>query len=271
MATGAEYAFPALGFALVYRTAKFFNLTAGSGAMTGGYIMFYLFRNLRLSLMVSMAGSVLFSAILGYALWEVLFSSLRKKKSLPLNMLLASLGILITTEAAIALAFSHDYQVIQVPGHYTIQIENLNISYLRITPLLFNALLVPLLFIALRRTRLGKSVRAVSDNEDLAAIAGIDPDATAKYAFVLGTALSALGGIFLALDAGVSPTVGLSIGLKSITATIIGGGTLLGTATASYFLGVLEHATGWIVRGEWSDIVTFMTLILFLFIKARQP
>lgn len=118
------------------------------------------------------------------------------------------------------------------------------------------------------KTNFGKKIRAISDDEEVARICGIDAEKIIGGAFFLSGALAGLAGILLGIDIGIQPTMGLLIVLEAATAAIIGGiGNVRGGILGAFILGFAENFGVLYVSGEWKGSIAFSLLALVLIFR----
>ncbi|MCX6715691.1 MAG: branched-chain amino acid ABC transporter permease, partial [Candidatus Taylorbacteria bacterium] len=119
-------------------------------------------------------------------------------------------------------------------------------------------------------TMFGKAVKAVGDDEEVAKIVGINTPRIIGWVFGIGSAIAGLAGILVGFDTGIEPTMGLSLLLKGVIASIIGGiGNVYGGVLGAFLLGFIENFGIWKISGEWKDAIAFAVLILFLLFRPQ--
>ena len=181
-------------------------------------------------------------------------------------LLLASLGIFTVIQNIISLIFGDDTKTLRSG---VIQ-EGINVFEARITPIQILIILVSLvLFIItaliLTKTRMGKAVRAVANDPELAQIAGIDTDRVILYTFAIGSGLAAVAAILISFDIDMVPTMGFNALMMGVVAVIIGGmGSIPGAALGGLLLGLAQHLGVWQISSKWQDAIAFVILLFFL-------
>ena len=121
-----------------------------------------------------------------------------------------------------------------------------------------------------RYTLFGKAIKAVGDDEEVSKIVGINTVKVIGWVFFIGSAIAGLAGILVGFDTGIEPTMGLSLLLKGVIASIIGGiGNVYGGVLGAFLLGFIENFGIWQISGEWKDAIAFGVLILFLLFRPQ--
>lgn len=269
---GAIYTLVALGFNLSFGAARFFNLAHGTVAVAGGYVVLFLMKWLQVDPVLSVISGVVSAGFIGYGLFQLVYAPLREHKASNLVLLVASLGAFIALQAILAMLFSSQFQTLYqgslVPTTYAIlggvitQVQLLTLG---------SAFLITLgLALVLNMTVFGKAVRAVSDDEEVAKIVGINTRKIIGRVFFMASAIAGLGGILIGFDTGLEPTTGLPLLLKGVIASIIGGiGNVYGGVLGAFLLGFVENFGIWKISGEWKDAIAFTLLIIFLIFRPQ--
>jgi branched-chain amino acid transport system permease protein len=268
---GAIYSMVAIGFNLIYGTAKFFDLGYGVLTAVGGYAVFFLSKTLGLDIYLSVVIGVLFSGLVGYAVEKLVYQKLRKKKASNIAYLVAALGVMTALQAIIAIIFSSQFQTFSDKiNSSTFEIMGGVITNVQATILVLSIAIMFGLVILLKFTRFGKAIKAVSDDEEVAKIVGIDTNKIIGRVFFIGSAIAGLAGIMVGFDTGIEPTMGFSLLLKGVIASIIGGiGSIYGAVLGGFFLGFVENFGIWKISGEWKDAIAFAVLIIFLLFRPK--
>lgn len=269
---GAIYTLVALGFNLIYGATKFFNLAHGIMAAIGGYAVFYFTKTLGLDVYVAIVLGVALAGLVGFGLDKLIYLPLRRRKASNMVLLVASLGAMIALQAIIAILFSSQFKTLSqdVTTQKLFTILGGVITLTQLVILLFAALVMAGLVALLYKTQFGKAVRAISDDEEVARIIGINTNKIIGYVFFVGSAIAGLTGILVGFDVGIEPTMGLSLLLKGVIASIVGGvGNIYGGVLGAFFLGFVENFGIWKISGEWKDAIAFALLITFLIFRPR--
>lgn len=131
-----------------------------------------------------------------------------------------------------------------------------------------SGLLSVVLLLFIQRTKLGKAMRAVSDDPIAASVVGIYPEKIIVASFAIGSALAGAAGILISLETNIEPTMGMNAILKGIIASIIGGiGSIPGAILGGLFLGIAENLGIWKIQAGWKDCIAFAILIVFLLFR----
>lgn len=271
---GSVYALVTLGFNLIYGATKFFNLAHGVIAAIGGYAVFYFGKILGLDIYLSIAIGILLAGLIGYSLDKLVYLPLRKRKASNMVMLVASLGVLTVLQAVIAILFTSQFQVLykNVADHRIYEIFGGSITQTQVVILILVIFIFITLVLLSKYTMFGKAIRAISNDEEVAKIVGINTNKIIGRIFFIGSAIAGLTGILVGFDTGIEPTMGLSLLLKGVIATIIGGiGNIYGGVLGAFLLAFVENFGIWKISGEWKDAICFCCFdIVFTFQTARN-
>lgn len=283
---GGIYALVALGFNLIYGATKFFNLTHSAVAAIGGYVVYYLTKKLPdtvpgagtffngsvFGTVVACAIGVIVAALVGFLLDRFLFRQLRARKASRMVFLVASLGAFTCLQAFLAILFTSQFQTLG-SGAGDIVTYNIGGGIITQVQAIVIASVVLIMFalgIFLKKSLFGKSVEAISDDEQVAKVVGINTEKIIAIVFVIGSAISGLAGVLVGYDTGLEPTMGMNLLLKGVIASIIGGiGNVYGGVLGAFLLGFVENFGIWKISGEWKDAIAFGLLIVFLLVRPQ--
>ena len=261
----------AIGISFIYKSTRFFHFAHGAIYTAGAYLTF-LFNNwLYLPLSYSIALAIILSAILGCMMEVCLFRPLRHKNASPLILILASLGMYIVLQNAISLVFSDATKTIQSG----VVEEGINIFGARITPIQIVIICVSISLIVivalfLRWSKMGKAMRAVANDGELANISGINSDRVILWAFSIGSGLAGIAGILISFDLDMTPTMGMNALLIGVVVVIIGGvGSIPGVVLGALLLTLAQQVGVWYLSSQWQDAIAFIVLFMFLLYRPQ--
>jgi len=267
---GSVYMMIALGFNLIFSTVKFFDLGYGALMAVGGYSVFYFSNILGLNIWLAIFVGVIMAGFIGFLADRLVYRQLRKRKSSSMVFLLASLGVLTAIQAIIAILFSSQFQILgqNIVSEKVFQIYGAAVTGTQIIIFVIGIIIMLVLGITLKITKLGKAIRAVSDDEEVSKIVGIDSNKIISIVFFIGSMIAGLAGILVGFDTGIQPNMGFSLLLKGVIASIIGGvGNIYGAVLGAFLLGFVENFGIWKISGEWKDAISFSLLIIFLLFR----
>lgn len=269
---GAIYSMVALGFNLIYGTAKFFDLGYGALTAVGGYAVFFFYKILGLNLYLSVLLGMAISTIIGYLIFRFIYAPLRERKSSSMVLLVAALGAFTALQAIIAILFTSQFQTLSrsAGNERVFDLFGGVITGVQLIILITGLVIMFVMALVLKHTMFGKAVKAVSDDEEVSKIVGINTRVIIGKVFIIGSAIAGLAGILVGFDTGIEPTMGLSLLLKGVIASIIGGiGNIYGGVLGAFFLGFIENFGIWKISGEWKDAIAFGVLIIFLLFRPQ--
>jgi len=268
---GSVYTLVAVGFAVIYRTVRFFHFAHGVVFTAGAYFTYFFKAWLGWPVTIAVPAAIGLCAVLGVLIEVSVYRPLRHKGSSALILLLASLGIYIVLQNMISMVFGDDTKTIRSG----IVKEGINILGARITPVQITIIIVSLLlvvscFLFLKYTKTGRSMRAVANNPELADVTGINSDRVIFWTFALGSALAGIAGILVALDVDMTPTMGMNALMMGVAAVIIGGvESIPGVALGALLLGMAQHLGVWKISSQWQDAIAFVILLIFLLFRPQ--
>lgn len=265
---GAIYALIVIGFNLIYGATKFFNISYGAMAAVGGYAVFYIIKKSGLPVIPCVIAGIVIAGIAGYLLDKLIYEPLRKKRASNLALLVASLGAFTAIQAIIAILFSSQFQSLSMASQKTFNIAGGIITRTQVIILFFAVIITLAIALLLKFTLFGKEVKAISDDEEVSKIVGINTNKIISYVFFIGSAIMGFAGILIGFDIGLEPTMGMRLLLKGVIAAIIGGvGNIYGGIMGAFLLGFVENFGIWKISGEWKDAISFVLLIVFLLFR----
>ena len=269
---GAIYALVALGFNLLYKTTKFFNLAHGAIITIGGYGTFAALKIFETNTYVAIAFGILAAGVVGFLCEKLVFKNMRKNNASSSVMLVASLGLLTLLQAILTVIFGASFQTLysEITATKPLEVFGGFITHIQLSIIVLAITLLVLLATFLKYSKLGKAIQAISDDEETAKIIGINTDTVIAKVFIIASVIAGVSGIAVGFDSGIEPAMGMSLLLKGVVAAVIGGiGNVYGGVIGAFLLGLLENFGIWAISGQWKDLISFGILIVFLIFRPQ--
>ena len=265
--TGSVYALVALGYSMVYGIILLLNFAHGDIIMVGAYTAFYAMTAFHLHPIISVVLAVVTSTLLGVVIEKVAYTPLRSAPRL--SLLITAIGISFLLENGAQLLFGADTKSMDtlVPGNASF--GSVTISYTAILTIIVAVIAMVALTLLVQKTKLGKAMRAVSEDMGAAQLMGISLNKTISFTFAVGSALAGIGSVlYLCAYSQASPTMGSMLGLKAFVAAVLGGiGSIPGAMIGGFAIGLLEALVAAVGLSVWKDAVVFAILIVVLLVK----
>ncbi len=281
---GGVYALIAIGYTMVYGVLSMLNFAHGELYMIGGFTGWWVLQLftvnhvpvmnaallISLMLVIAMGGS----ALLGVVIERIAYRPLRKAPRM--NLLLSSLGVSIFIQNFILYYQGAKVKVFHIShlipeGLRTFEIGGVVISFMRLMVIVICFLLMVLLTLTIKKTTIGRSIRATAQDIEAAAFMGIDTNKVIVTVFVIGSALGGAAGLLVSLlFTQVDYYVGLQAGLKGFTAAVLGGiGSIPGAMAGGILLGLSEAMAVTFFPSAYKDVVAFVILIAILIFRPQ--
>ena len=280
---GSIYAIIALGYTMVYGIAKMLNFAHGDVIMVGGYVAFYAMSFAGGSVLgddpsalaagavtlVSVLLAMVVCTVLGVVIEGLAYRPLRQAGSLA--VLITAIGVSYFLQNAAQLLFGADPKNFTpvVSGQLTLFDGQLRISYVALLTIVACIVIMLALTAFTSRSKLGKAMRAVSEDKGAAELMGINVNAAISMTFAIGSALAAVAGVLMCSYSPVlKPTTGSMPGIKAFTAAVFGGiGSIPGAFLGGLLLGIIEAMAQAYISTQLSNAILFAVLIVVLLVK----
>ena len=268
LSLGGVYALIALGYTMVYGIAKMLNFAHGDIIMVGAYAVISTVSLAQLPGVVGVAVSVVVCVLLGVTIEFLAYRPLRKAQSLA--VLITAIGVSYLLQSLALLVFKSEPMafptIINIPS---VKLGGVVIDGMTILTLAVTAVIMVSLSLFINKTRLGKAMRAVSEDKDAAELMGISVNRTITMTFAIGSALAAVASIFYgATYTYIKPTTGSMPGIKAFTAAVFGGiGSIPGAMLGGILLGIIEQLSQRYISTLWTNAIVFGVLVLVLVVK----
>lgn len=265
---GSIYALVALGYTMVYGIILLLNFAHGDIIMVGAYISWLVMSKLGLNPAIAVVLSIVGCMLLGVLIDKVAYAPLRDAPRL--SILITAIGVSYFLENGAQLLFGADAKV--VPAYTSvsnIQVGDLTLSFSAIVTVVVTAVATVVLTFLVQKTKLGKAMRAVSEDMGAARLMGINVNTTISFTFAVGSALAGIGAVLYCMAyTQASPTMGIMLGTKAFVAAVLGGiGSIPGAVIGGLLVGFAEVFVSAIGLSVWQDAVVFLLLIVVLIVK----
>ena len=267
---GSVYAIIALGYTMVYGIAKMLNFAHGDVIMVGAYISFCVTNYLGLPAWVSILAAVVVCTLLGITVEALAYKPLRGTPSLA--VLITAIGVSYLLQNSAQLIWGSapkNFTSIVTFDPFTLFGGSLVITGEVIYTIGASILVMVGLTLFTTKTKMGKAMRAVSEDRDAAQLMGINVNQTISITFAIGSALAAIAGVLLCSTVPtLMPTTGSMPGIRAFTAAVFGGiGSIPGAMLGGILLGIIETFAKAFISSQFSDAIVFAVLILVLLVK----
>ena len=267
---GSIYALVALGYSMVYGIVKLINFAHGDIIMVGAYAAYVLLVLCGLPVWVAVIGSIVFCALAGVLLERIAYRRLLVKEAPRISLLITAIGVSIFLQNLFQLIFTSSGKSFPSIFNYEpIVMGERQVSIVSLITIVTTVVLMVLLQLLVKKTRLGKAMRAVSEDAGAAKLMGINTNSTVSWTFAIGSGLAAVGAVLYSASYPlIDPYMGSMLGLKAFVAAVLGGiGSIPGAMIGGLIMGVAESLTKGYISSTLSDAVVFGILIIVLLLK----
>lgn len=272
-------AMSALGLSMIFGTTGLTNFAHGELITFGALVAFYIdtrpgnitIFGANITMIVAIFVTIIVSGLFGWVQDKVLWKPLRRRGTGLIAAMIVSIGLgifLRNVYQYFAGADTHNYSQWTNPAPW-------HIGAVLITPkdvgvIVFSAIVLAVVCLAVQRTRLGKATRAVADNPSLAASSGINVDRVISVVWTVGASLAGLSGVLLGMTQGFDYQVGFKILLLVFSAVVLGGlGTIWGAIVGSFIIGIFIEVSTLVIPAELKFVGAFVVLILVLLARPQ--
>ena len=266
---GSVYAIIALGYTMVYGIAKMLNFAHGDVIMIGGYISLIAMNSMGLPAPIAIIAAMAFCTVLGVIIEGLAYKPLRSAPSLA--VLITAIGVSYFLQNSALLIFGANpksYTPI-VSGTLSLFGGRLSVSYTSLLTICACIVIMIGLTLFINHSKMGKAMRAVSEDKAASQLMGINVNMTISMTFAIGSALAAVAGVLLcSFNSSLMPTTGSMPGIKAFTAAVFGGiGSIPGAFLGGLLLGIIEALAKAYISTQLSNSIVFAVLIIVLLVR----
>jgi len=264
---GCIYALFAMGLTLIYGVLNFVNFAHGELIMWGAYFLYFLMgKPFGLPLPIALIPALLLTILLGIGMDRFVFKPLRTANRL--TLLIAALGLSFLLRNGAQFLWGAELRTYGFEIKRGLRILGISITLNQVAIILTSIVCIVFVYLLFHRSRLGKSMRAVSDNLELARVVGVDSKHAIQFAWVIASVLAGVSGILLALDTNLQPGMGLINLVKAFAATLLGGvGNIWGALLGGIVIGLAENLGVLVISPGYKDAIAFGIMVLMLLIR----
>ena len=262
------YALVALGYSMVYGIIMLLNFAHGDIIMVGAYIVWLMMARFALNPIIALLAAIVGCTALGVVIEKAAYKPLRSSPRI--SLLITAIGISYFLENAAQLIFGANARVIPpFINAEPITVGAVSIPAEAAVTLAAAGIAMVLLNVLVKKTKMGKAMRAVSEDAGAAQLMGININNTISFTFAVGSALAGIGSVlYCCAYPKATPTMGSMLGLKAFVAAVLGGiGSIPGAMAGGFAIGIAEALVSSAGLSEWKDGVVFAILIIVLLVK----
>ena len=269
VALGGIYSLVALGFSLIFGVTRTFHFVHGSVYVASAYCYYSLKILLGWNIYITIVLTLLLAICMGILVETQLYRRMRIRGAIQITIFIAAFGTLLVIQNLIAIFYGNDAKNLR-PGVIGKKVEigeiiatHLQIEIVIIAIILFIALLLFLFY-----TKVGRNMRAVASNPEMARVVGINVDRVYWLTYAVGSALVVPAAILISYEFQATPDMGTWAVLMAVIALIVGGvNSVFGAGIAGMMLGIITNLGVWKIPSEWQSAIAFGILILFISFK----
>ncbi|MGG5820928.1 branched-chain amino acid ABC transporter permease [Falsiroseomonas sp. HW251] len=263
---GSVLMLPAIGFNCIFAVLRYPNFAVAGYATIGAFAGWVGNVQLGLPPGPSLLGAFLVAGLAGLLCEEVALKPLRPSGAL--TVAIASVALTILLENIVRFFFGNGLRGYDIAVLRDLRFDGIRVNPQQLANTGYAIAAAAVLFALLAFTRLGRAMRAVADNPQLADIKGVDPDRIARVAVLIGAGLAGFGGMLIGLDTSIDPLTGFRVVLSVFAAAVVGGlGSIPGAALGAMVVGIGEELAGVILEPAYRTVTAFLAILVVLSIR----
>lgn len=268
--TGSIYALIAIGFSLIYNVHHFFYIAHGAVVTVGAFAFFSFYKIYNWNPIFAFFAAIITTVAVGCVVELWVHKNLRKRKGSNLLFFLASTSVFILVQNILLFLFGPSVRTYKFPIQTSISIWGALITPTQIIIISVAVSVMIAFYLFIMRTKIGKAIRAISDDPIAATVVGINIEKMYLVLISLSAGLACIAGILMSLEQDLRFDMGLHAILMAIVCSIIGGiGNVPAAVVGGIILGLTENISLWFLPAGYKQVVSFGILILFLLIRPQ--
>lgn len=268
--TGILYSLLSIGFSLVYNATRIFHIAAAALYVIAAYAFYFLSNWVGAAFLFAVIGAVSFTMLVSFVIELLIYRPLQLKKASLYVAMIASIGVMTTLVNLIAMFFGNDTKVIDNSMQKTFVYGDIIITTPQMYQLLGGLIVIGIFILFMQYSRLGMQFRALSSDDILFETLGYRVKQTRNILFLLSGAFVGLASCLTVYDVGLDPHMGMNVLINAMVAMIIGGvGRFNACILGGLLLGILQSLVVYQFASNWQNAITFLVLLLFLFLRPQ--
>lgn len=268
MISGLLIALPAIALSLSYGILNFANFSVGAMITTGAYLAYSLNALVGAPIVLATAIAAAALALIAIGIDHGIYRRLGRADHI--TLLVASMGVAFVLENVIRFCFGADVRTLDVAVARPVLWHGLRVNHEQLIILGTTLTAVASIAFVLMRTRLGRAMRAIADDGDLAEVRGIRRNRVVDWTWAISGALTALAGVLIALDGIVDPLIGMNYLVSIFAAVVVGGiGNPFGAVAGALVIGIVEETSALAVSTTYRQGISFIVLIVALLVRPQ--
>ncbi|MGY3604203.1 MULTISPECIES: branched-chain amino acid ABC transporter permease [unclassified Bradyrhizobium] len=266
--SGLLIALPAIALSLTYGILNFANFSIGAMITMGAYLAYAVNASLGAPILLAAPIAAAALALIAVGIDRGIYRHIRHADHI--TLLVASMGVAFVLENIIRFAFGADVRTLDVPVARPLLWNGLRLNHEQLVILIVTLTSMALVAVLLRRTRLGRAMRAIADDPDLAEVRGVERGRTVDWTWAISGGLTAFAGMLIALDGIVDPLIGTNYLVSVFAAAVVGGiGNPFGAVVGALIIGVVEETSALAVSTTYRQGISFVVLALVLLLRPQ--
>lgn len=268
LSAGSYIAVLAIGYALIFGTTREFHFAHGSVFMVAGWLLFVGTVTLEWGFIPSMILAAVTAVGLGVVIERGFYAPLRRRANTDVGIILTGLGLFFVIENIVAIVEGSRIRFPENPFPGVVQFGDVFFTKIQIIGIALVPVVWLMVILLLRKSRLGRSIRAVGSDPVLSYTVGVDARSVRLWVFAIGSALAAVAAAIITMDEGFAPPMGLQAILWATVAVIVGGiGSVTGAGIAGLLLGMSQHISFLGIGSEWQNPIAFGILMIAILLR----